>query len=188
LANGEHENVAGNGALVIGERPFLGHINVRGSSSDPRFVAAMREALGVPPPDAPNTTAEAGGIVVYWLGPAEWLTMTPFERKAEVESRLRAALLEVRSAVTDVSGGQTVIAIHGRAAREVLAKGCPLDLHPRSFGIGQCAQSRLAKAGVLLRIVDRAPTFEIVVRRSYAEYLWLWLSDAAAEYRIPSTK
>ena len=181
------EQGAANARVVIGERPLQGHLNVRGSSADSTFVAAVRESVGVAAPGAPNTVVEASGNVVYWLGPDEWLIVTPFERKAEVERSLRTSLRDVRSAVTDVSGGQTVIVIQGSAARAVLAKGCPLDLHPRVFGIGQCAQSHLAKAGMLLRIVNATPTFESVVRRSYADYLWLWLNDAAAEYGVELT-
>lgn len=170
--------------VVLSERPFIGHIDLRGSPADARFVAAVREVVRVAPPEQPNTVVEAFGNVVYWLGPDESLIVTPLERRAAIEQDLRAALRDVRSAVTDVSGGQTVIVIRGSAARDVLAKGCPLDLHPRAFGVGRCAQSHLAKAAILLRIVDTMPTFEVVVRGSYADYLWLWLNDAAAEYGI----
>ena len=68
--------------------------------------------------------------------------------------------------------------------RDLLAKGCPVDLHPSVFDVGQCAQSHLAKAPILLRQVDREPTFEIIVRRSFADYFWTWLEDAAAEYGL----
>ena len=70
----------------------------------------------------------------------------------------------------------------GPSARDVLAKGCPLDLHPAVFGPGDCAQTLLAKANVTLRCVDDSPRFELIVRRSFAEYAALWLHDAAMEY------
>lgn len=170
------------GARVeLGERALLGHFNLRGVAADARFAAAVREVVGIAPPDVPNTVAEALGNVVYWLGPDEWLIVTPADRRADMELALRSALGDVRSAVTDVSGGQTMIVLRGAAAPEVLAKGCPLDLHPRVFDVGQCAQTHLAKAPILLRLVNTTPTFEIVVRRSFADYLWLWLQDAARE-------
>ena len=90
----------------------------------------------------------------------------------------------LRVAITDVSGGQTAVVLRGGFVRELVAKGCPLDLHPRVFGIGQCAQSHLAKAPILIRQVDGQPSFEIIVRRSYADYFWLWLEDAAAEFGL----
>ncbi len=40
---------------------------------------------------------------------------------------------------------------------------------------------RNAMANVL---IDDHPTFEIVVRRTFAEYLALWFKHAAGEYRV----
>jgi sarcosine oxidase subunit gamma len=173
--------------VVAHERAFLGHLNLRGNAQDPQFAAAASRVLGVVPPTAPNTVAEAQGRTVYWLGPDEWLVVTAGEGVVDVESRLRAALTGMHAAVTDVSGGQTVLVLSGTHLRDLLAKGCPLDLHPREFDVGRCAQSHLAKAPILIRQLDREPTFEIVVRRSFADYLWLWLEDAAAEYSLAVT-
>ena len=33
-----------------------------------------------------------------------------------------------------------------------------------------------------LRCVDDSPSFELIVRRSFADYAALWLQDAAMEY------
>jgi sarcosine oxidase subunit gamma len=179
----ERSRMARGGAGVVArERAFLGHVNVRGNAGDPLFTAGVERALGLAPPIAPNTVNEAQGNIVYWLGPDEWLLVSTGERRAVLERELRTALAGVRAAVTDVSGGQTVVVLRGSRVRELLAKGCPLDLHPRVFDVGQCAQSHLAKAPILIRQLDRDPAFEVVVRRSFADYLWLWLDDAAAEY------
>ena len=64
------------------------------------------------------------------------------------------------------------------------AKGCPLDLQPDVFRPGDCAQTHLAKANVLLQALDDAPTFHLTVTRSFAKYLWLWLDDAGQEFGI----
>ena len=69
-------------------------------------------------------------------------------------------------------------------SRGLLAKGCPLDLDQRVFAPGQCAQTRIAKTGALIWQIDDKPTFDIVVRRSFASYLWRWLDDASQEYRL----
>lgn len=70
----------------------------------------------------------------------------------------------------------------GARARDVIAKGCPLDLHPRVFGPGHCAQTYFDRAGIMILQTSTAPSFELIVRRSYADYLWAWLTDAASEY------
>ena len=168
--------------VVAHERAFLGHINLRGDALDPHFVGALSTVVGCELPIAANTLNDAQGNVMYWLGPDEWLIVTPGERAATIESELRTALTGMRAAVTDVSGGQTIVNVRGNKARELLAKGCPIDLHPRVFGIGQCAQSHIAKAPVIIGQLEIQPCFEIIIRRSFADYFWLWLENAAAEY------
>jgi sarcosine oxidase subunit gamma len=174
----------GSAGVVAVERAFLGHLNLRGDPHDARFVAAVRAVLGVAPPITANMVNEAQRNTVYWLGPDEWLVVTPRERRLPVESGLRSALRGLRFALTDISGGQTVVVLRGDPVRDLLAKGCPLDLHPRVFDTGQCAQSHLAKTPILLRPLGGEPSFEIIVRRSFADYFWLWLEDAAAEYGL----
>jgi len=174
----------GNAGVIARERPFLGHLNLRGDARDPRFVGAVSDVLGDGLPIVANTVTDVRGITIYWLGPDEWLIVTPGERRTAIESELRRSLAALRVAVTDVSGGQTLLQLHGSRVRDVLAKGCPIDLHPRAFSIGQCAQSHLAKAPVLIGQIENQPYFEIIVRRSFAEYLWSWLTNAAAEYGL----
>ena len=60
----------------------------------------------------------------------------------------------------------------------MLAKGCTLDLHPREFGPGQCAQTGLGKAAVLLA-TSEPDAWAIIIRRSFADYLCRWLANAA---------
>lgn len=170
--------------VICAERPFLGHVNLRGDADDARFVAAVASVVHAALPTTPNTVTHGDDNVVYWLGPDEWLIVTPTEREDAIARELRAALAGLFVAITEIGGGQTVITLRGHAVRELLAKGSPLDLHPRVFGVDRCAQSHLAKAPILIRQVDDVPSFEIVVRRSFADYLWLWLEDAASEYAL----
>jgi sarcosine oxidase subunit gamma len=163
------------------ENGLRGHINLRGDPDDARFAAAVERALGTPLPTIANTTRVAGDIVVYWLGPDEWLAVTPGEREQPIADALRSALEGVHSSVTQVTGGQTILVLRGAHVRDLLAKGCPFDLHSPAFRAGACAQTHLAKAGVLLRPLGE-DGIEIVVRRSFADYLYQWLETAAAEY------
>ena len=75
------------------------------------------------------------------------------------------------------------LALSGPRARQVLMKGCRLDLHPRAFAPGACVQTALARAQMILHQTDDDPSFEITVRNSFAHYLATWLLDAMAEYR-----
>jgi sarcosine oxidase, subunit gamma len=171
-----------NGGVTASERAFCGHLNLRGDPASPEFVAAARSVLGCALPLAPNTVAYSGHCTVFWLGPNEWLIVVPDGAATAMMAELQRALHGQFVAVTDVSGGQTIVVLRGEQVRELLAKGCPLDFHPRAFGPGRCAQSHLAKAPILLHQLDHAPTFELIMRRSFADYLWHWLRDAADEF------
>ncbi len=170
--------------VTVGERAFRGYVNLRGDPEDAAFLEAVEGVLGAGLPTEPNTVAEGDGVVALWLGPDEWLLITPQKEESQLTEALRGRLSDVFVAVTDVSGGQTVISVQGPHARDVLAKGCSLDLHPRAFGPGRCAQTLVAGVGVTIRQVDETPSFDLIVRRSFAEYLALWLEDAAQEYGL----
>jgi sarcosine oxidase, subunit gamma len=79
-----------------------------------------------------------------------------------------------------------IVELTGPSSRDVLASCCALDLHPRVFGPGQCAQTLIAKAPVLLSQVDAAPTYRLFIRPSLAEYVVSWLVDGMHGVRAES--
>ncbi len=170
--------------LRLDERPYLGHVNLRGNNSDALFAASIRSALGFDVPATANTFVSQDGRTAVWLGPDEWLILTEPGDEAALIERLRRALTGIHSSVTDVTGGQTVLRLSGPHVRDVLASGCTLDLHPRSFGPAQCAQTNIAHAAATLLQIDDSPTYDVIVRRSFAGYLALWIEDAASEYGL----
>ncbi|WP_330309102.1 MULTISPECIES: sarcosine oxidase subunit gamma family protein [unclassified Streptomyces] len=173
---------ASGGAVRLAELPFLAQVNVRldakGAAAD-----AIALALALPLPLEPNTVVRAGELTAVWLGPDEWLVVGPAGTQRDVESRIRAAAGAEPVSVTDVSAQRTTLLVAGPRARDLLAHGCPLDLHPRAFGAGRCAQTTLARAQIVLVARDEPGTgFWVLVRSSFAGYLADWLLDAAAEY------
>jgi len=160
----------------------FGYLNLRGDGADTAFLGGVQRQMGFPLPLGPNTTTENESNAALWLGPDEWLLITPLGDEAAVAAGLRQALDGLFFAVTDITHGQTVIRLSGPKVRDVLSKGCSLNLHPKTFGPGRCAQTLLAKVGVTIRWVDDRPSLDVIVRRSFAEYLVLWLKDAAKEY------
>jgi sarcosine oxidase subunit gamma len=166
----------------IEEKPFLGFITLRGRADNTGFLAASLKVLGCEPPSAANTVVESGDYRIYWMGPDEWLIVTPAGRQGELKEKLGKALGGVFSAVVDNSSGLTMLHITGENAGALLATDCPLDLHPREFKHGQCAQTRLAKAGMTVSPLAQQAGFEVIIRRSFADYLLLWLQDAAVAF------
>lgn len=163
--------------VSLRELPFLAQINLRGRP-DKRFTVLIEATLGCPLPLLPNTVREGNSLSVLWLGPDEWLVVGPADTEWQIEGVLNDALAGVHASVVDVSASRTVLELSGPKAREVLAKGCALDLHPRSFGPGRCAQTLLAKAQIILRQTADDPVYQLFVRSSFARYLAAWLDDA----------
>jgi sarcosine oxidase, subunit gamma len=168
-------------AIRLAEAPFLTQLTLRVAPGSAAAGAAAR-ALGTPLPATPNTTAACGEIEVLWMGPDEWLVVAPSGAQGLAE-RLERAVAAGHGTVVDVSAQRTAIDVAGADARDVLRKGCALDLHPRAFGPGRCAQTLLARAQVILVARTDEPAYRVFVRASFAEYLAEWLLDAAAEYR-----
>lgn len=169
-------------AVHLREVPFLAQLDLRLDAEGPS-AQDVGATLGTRLPSQPNTTGRSGDLDVLWLGPDEWLVVAPGGAPEELEASLRLALGTQDGIVVDVSAQRTVIEISGPRAREVLAKGCSLDLHPSVFTQGRCAQVLLARAQVLL--LSRGgdvPTYWLLVRASFATYVADWLLDASLEY------
>jgi sarcosine oxidase subunit gamma len=166
----------------VREVAYLGYVNLRGKSNNTGIHAACLKVLGCEPPVEANTVIESGDYRIYWLGPDEWLIVTPTDQQAKLEAELRAALKGVFSSVVDNSSGLTMLEISGDNAAQLLASDCPLDLHPRVFKAGQCAQTRLAKAGMIIAPMRKESGFEVIVRRSFADYIGVWIQHAAVEF------
>jgi sarcosine oxidase subunit gamma len=170
-------------ALLIEEQPFLEFVNLRGNLRAAQFVSAVRQTLGIALPSVPNTVVQGPTHAALWLGPDEWLLQSAQPRRFTLERTLRSALAGQFAAAVDVSSSYTMIELRGDRARVVVQKGCPLDLHPRVFAVGHCAQSHFFKAPLLLRAV--APDgLELVLRRSFADYAGRMLLDAGEEFRL----
>ena len=169
------------GRFQLTERPSMTLLTLRGDGA--MFHAAVERLLGVALPTASGERAVAGERVAIWMGPDEWLIQSTQDMAADLERGFREALGSQHYAVVDVSSGYTVIDIEGANVRAVLASGCPLDLHPRAFVEGQCAQTHFFKAGITL-CRNGDDRFQVIVRRSFAEYGCLMLLDAAQPYLV----
>jgi sarcosine oxidase subunit gamma len=154
---------------------------VRVHRTDAELVDALGRAFGVSWPVEPNTTAAGRGFVVLWLTPTQW-AITGLS-SAEAGRCVAEACGNKLHLVSDVTDGRALFEISGERARDLLAKGCSLDLHEREFPVGACAQTLLAQAAVLLyRSAEDPQTLQMYVDTSVAEHLRRWLCDAALEF------
>jgi sarcosine oxidase subunit gamma len=83
----------------------------------------------------------------------------------------------VHHSAIDVSANRAAFDLLGSDRLEVLSKGCALDLHPRSWRAGRCAQTILAGVPVILQ--ERASMTRVLVRPSYVPYVDRWFAESA---------
>ena len=171
----------------IAEEPFAAMVDLWVDPSGPGGLAAAG-ILGVDAlPGTASTIVMGDDTAVIWFGPDEWL-VTSRDRPAEtLESELRHAVSEHGGAAVDVSAQRTTLRLRGDHARDVLAKGCSIDLHPSVFGPGAAAQTIVGQtAVVVIPLSDNGTDYRILVRPSFARHLAEWLIDAAAEFALES--
>jgi sarcosine oxidase subunit gamma len=160
--------------LTLREVPFLTQVGLRIDPAD-------AERLGLDVPSTPNTVASAGDRRTLWLGPDEWLVVDAPGTAPALVADLEAATADVFATVVDLSANRTTIELSGPAARDLLAQGCALDLHPRVFTPATCAQTLFARTQVILDQLDDQPTYRLHVRGSFAAHLAAWLIDATPD-------
>jgi sarcosine oxidase subunit gamma len=138
-------------------------------------LAPLQEALGLTLP-GPNRQTHHDGIRYLWAGPECWLAVAD---AAGPDFDLRMAQsCNTLAAVTDQSDGRTILHVSGSAARDVLAKLVPIDLHPAAFPPDATA---LTLAGHIPVQIWHSPPdgFELACFRSYAETLYEALIEAS---------
>ena len=158
-------------ALTLGEVRDFTLTQVAGFGGFEADVAAIAGAL----PQANDQAIESNGRTIFRTGPQSFWFVGPDRDDL-------AARLSGKAIVTPLSSSRTRISIEGRAARDVLRKGIPLDLHESVFTPGKFAQTGLHHTPVLLHCIAEQ-RFELYAMRTFALNVWEWLEDAALEFK-----
>ncbi len=166
------------GAAAIGELSGLGRMSLRGG---PQVLALAGDAFGLRLPLEACRAAEGDARAALWLGPDEQLLLVQQADWDGAFAALSARLRGLPHALVDISQRQVALQVNGARAAEVLASGCPLDLHPSSFPVGMCTRTLFAKAQVVLWRTA-LNTFHLEVWRSFARYVQLLLLESAREF------
>ena len=167
--------------VTIAERAGLGLATVAARKGEARQLQErVREAYGV---DLPQGSRIVVGRDVSFIGygPGQWLAVSEALRNEALAAEL-AERLKGLASVSDQSSGRTVVRVSGPRARDVLAKGLPIDLDPRAFPLGSAATSTISLMGVQLWQADDTRSYDIAFFRSLSESFWRWLTASAAEF------
>lgn len=175
--------------LSLAERKFEAKLILRANAD---VAAKAAEALGLSLPEACRFE-EADGHLVGWLSPDEFLITGPEGSEGDLAARLAEALGDAHHLISNVTDYYTTLAYAGPKAREGLMKLSTLDLHPRGFRQGDLKGSVFMHANAWLsqRTDDEAeggPSFDLIVRWSFADYLWCALAHSGDEWGLPEQK
>jgi len=114
--------------------------------------------------------AAVSELSVRFVGPGEWLAVSPSETPDSLQRNLSLLLAEA-ACIFDQSDGRVVLRLSGPNVRRILAKGVGVDLHPSVFAIGTSSNVLCGHVSVNLARTGENE-FELIVMRSFAESLF----------------
>ena len=168
-------------ALTIAERPHLTITQISAFHGKTDAIAkAVLSAAALELPKTPKRVA-AKELALIGVAPSQWLAIAQGGEGRALLARLAGALTGLAS-IVDQSDAKALLKVNGPRVRDVLAKGCALDLHPRAFKPQDAATTQIALIPCQLWQLDEAPTFELAVPLSHARSFWSWLAASAAEF------
>ena len=114
---------------------------------------------------------------ILWSGPSNWLLVST---KKDILSSVQKICDDKNFAVTDLSHSRAIIELKGSNSKEVLKKGCPINLN--EFKVNNCANSIFHGITITIDMISHDPeTFRIFALRSFGESLHHSITDACLE-------
>jgi sarcosine oxidase subunit gamma len=168
-----------NTKIFLTEDRFLGYLVLRGNADDEDFQQAVKKTLACELP-ARLTCVYVDDLSIRWISPDEWLIVCAGGQAFKLELSLRK-FLGGHYSVCNISGGQTLLVLSGAHARDVLMKSTSYDVSACQFPIGKVVTTTLSKSQAII-CRKHEDVWELIIRRSFADYIWLWLDTAAAEF------
>jgi len=115
---------------------------------------------------------------ILWNSPNAWLIIS---EKKDFINIIKEKCNNENFAVTDISHSRAVITIKGFNAKEVLKKGCPINLN--EFKKNNCAGTVFHGINIMIDYIDdKSETFNIITLRSFGESLYHHITDASLEF------
>lgn len=175
--------------IVLKECALSSQLVVRIRGNLESASVAVQSAIGIALPERLQFTGNPSNfdeVSIAWMSPDEWRLSCPHATAFECEEKLRRTLSTTAGtthAVVNNSGGFTVLELSGPEVLNLLKKSTAYDLRAVTFPVGKVVGTSFAKTSVtLLRTGEQ--TWQVWARRSFADYVWLWLQNAAREYGL----
>ena len=173
---GDHHKKNKKDLLHISEVINLSIIQiVQYKSSNIQLGAIQIEGLGFP---IENSKVESNKETrILWSAPRTWFIIS---KKENIINNIKEKCTDENFAITDISHSRAVIQIKGLQAREILKKGCPLNIN--EFKTNNCAGTVFHGISIVVDLIDNNPdTFNLLTLRSFGESFYHHITDAALE-------
>ena len=174
---GNYQKQSGKNLLQISEVKNLAIIQLvqyKKSKIQPNTIKLEDLEL---PIDNPKVTANKETRIL-WGAPRTWLIIS---RKKNIIRNIKDKCDHENFAVTDISHSRAVIQIKGLQAKEVLKKGCPININ--EIQVNNCAGTIFNGITIVVDFVNNNPdTFNLLALRSFGETFYHHITDAALEF------
>lgn len=181
--------------VQVSEAPPMTLLQVSGTfaSDEAHGISSMLGAVKLP---QPLQCTNGDGVRLLWNGPGRFLAVidhTAANTRTDAllgDEKLGAKNIGVESigaknigeiACVDVSHAWSVLRVQGPAVRDLLAKGCAVDLE--QMRTDACRPTTIGRFDILLCCIED-DGFDLFVARSLAQSFADWLLRAGAEFGV----
>ncbi len=169
-------------AVSIEEMPYLGRVLLQADGRDRTVVDAVGKALGFPLPRMPNTSVRKD-VLCLWMSASSWLFVLGRSRTrgdGRADDLGRRGTRRRRSPIFRTAARRSGSA--GPHLREVLAKGCAVDLGAKAFEPRAVIRTLVADVPVILYHEESGAYIDAHVGAFDADYFWTWVIEAARDF------
>ncbi|MEM8752527.1 MAG: sarcosine oxidase subunit gamma family protein [Pseudomonadota bacterium] len=169
--------------VAIAEQGAVGMVSLRGDLADAGFGKALKTATGCAVP-AMRRVETAKDASLVWMSPDELMLVCGYGEAPALAAKIGEALAGTHHMAAVASDARAVFRIEGEGARELLAKGAPVDLSPADFGPGDVRRTRLGQVAAAFWLGEDG-AFSLVCFRSLGGYVFDWLKASAKDGARP---